>query len=310
MVTERRVLLIGNSSNLMKDAIPYLAQSGVNPDGVVSTLSDVPRENDILVVIKADQLGTPTDVIEGLKDLPPARALVVIPSDWQTHQREFQNLPAIEKGLTGDLTWDEVARKVKALLDASPTPAEQPSQASASQPQEAKGDTRTASSQASRVSPRQRRKHRSGQASRPSVRVGFYGTRGGVGTSTAALTAAQALAESGQRVALFDATGRGDVHVMLGLRPSGQPMHQGNLYLFLDRPSEDAVLGFDAVIVDGGRERRDFNAEWIDVRKPLDQEKVWRLVGLEATGEEESAQPGHTSRRFELGQLFSIDIVD
>ena len=51
------------------------------------------------------------------------------------------------------------------------------------------------------------------------VRVAFYGSRGGVGVSTAALKVAQWLAAAGTRVILIDATGRGDLHLLLDLEP-------------------------------------------------------------------------------------------
>jgi len=47
------------------------------------------------------------------------------------------------------------------------------------------------------------------------TRLAFFGMRGGVGTSTAALRAAQLLAGQGLRVAVFDAAQRGDLHVMV-----------------------------------------------------------------------------------------------
>jgi len=129
---------------------------------------------------------------------------------------------------------------------------------------------------------------------RARIRLGFYGTRGGAGVSTAALLAAQALADAGLRVALFDATGRGDLHLMLGLQPpsaaaspceaSAQnetPVTRGGITLFLSVPSEDAASGFEAIIVDGGRARGAFNADWVTLTDPLPGDAIRRLVGLE-----------------------------
>ncbi len=133
------------------------------------------------------------------------------------------------------------------------------------------------------------------------VRLGFYGARGGVGVSTAALRAAQVLAAEGQRVALFDATGRGDLHLMLGAQPpepalrsprpkgvgsgaegskDAQPVVLGAITLFLGAPTEEAAAGFDLVIVDGGRTRGKFNAEWIEVSDPLPDGEILWLTGL------------------------------
>ena len=55
---------------------------------------------------------------------------------------------------------------------------------------------------------------RSAPPRRVRVRLGFYGTRGGVGVSTAALRTARRLAAEGLRVALFDSRRRGDLRVM------------------------------------------------------------------------------------------------
>ena len=68
-----------------------------------------------------------------------------------------------------------------------------------------------------------------------------------MGVSTAALKVAQWLAEGGMRVILIDATGRGDLHLMLGLEPDTARHTQGNLTLWLGQPSEDAVAGYDAI---------------------------------------------------------------
>jgi hypothetical protein len=103
-----------------------------------------------------------------------------------------------------------------------------------------------------------------------------------VGTSSAALLAAQVLADADYRVAVFDATGRGDLHVMMGHRPDGTPLvvRSGRVKLFLRRPDEDAVRGFDAVVIDGGREQGAFNADWVELTRPLDEGQIRRLTGV------------------------------
>ena len=106
---------------------------------------------------------------------------------------------------------------------------------------------------------------------RRQIRVGFYGTRGGVGVSTTALKVAQLIAARGMRVALFDATGRGDLHVMLGAEPNG-PLIKDGMSVFSGSPQEEAVNGYEAVVIDGGRQERAFNAPWIGIeRLPGDQ---------------------------------------
>ena len=102
---------------------------------------------------------------------------------------------------------------------------------------------------------------------RRQIRLGFYGTRGGVGVSTTALKVAQLIAARGLRVALFDATGRGDLHVMLGAEPNG-PLIKDGVSVFSGSPQEEAVNGYEAIVIDGGRQERAFNAPWIGHRAP------------------------------------------
>ena len=133
------------------------------------------------------------------------------------------------------------------------------------------------------------------------VRLGFFGQRGGVGVSTTALKVAQAIAARGQRVALFDLTGRGDLHVMLGREPQTQEMVVGSLSLFLGLPSENVVMGFNAVVLDGGRHVGQFNAQWVEIRKPLTDQAIRRLLDVE--------KPEPT-RSLGIGRLVSIEVMD
>ncbi|MCP3957253.1 MAG: hypothetical protein GY719_05320, partial [bacterium] len=156
----------------------------------------------------------------------------------------------------------------------------------------------------------------------PSVRLGLYGARGGVGTTTAALTAARALAGEGQCVALFDAARRGDLHVMVGVEPGEQPVARDDITLFLGAPTEDAIKSFDGVVVDGGRRRGDLNAEWIVVERPLSENHVRRLVGLAPRVEEKDegdvTSPKVSRRklpklpggRWDLRKLISIEVTE
>jgi hypothetical protein len=115
------------------------------------------------------------------------------------------------------------------------------------------------------------------------IRLGFYGIRGGVGVSTAVVTCAKLLTEAQLRVALFDATTRGDLHLLLGREPQAEPLTLGLITVFMGQPDEERALGFAAIIVDGGRQTRLFNVEWIEVEQPLIEETLRRLVGFEVT---------------------------
>lgn len=111
------------------------------------------------------------------------------------------------------------------------------------------------------------------------VRLGFYGARGGVGTTTAALTTAQLLAERGYQVALCDAPRRGDLHLQLGLTPTDSPTAVEGGMLFTGIPAEAELMHYAAVVVDGGREPRGINVRWVRVERPLKEEEVLKLLG-------------------------------
>lgn len=121
------------------------------------------------------------------------------------------------------------------------------------------------------------------------VRLGFYGARGGAGASTAALKAARWIAAEGLRVAVFDSRRRGDLHLMLGASPCEQPFVYtgddacpGSITLLMGAPTEEAATDFDAVIVDGGRVRGAFNADWVELSRPLNDRVIATLAGLES----------------------------
>ncbi len=116
---------------------------------------------------------------------------------------------------------------------------------------------------------------------RRQLRLGFYGTRGGVGTTTAVVTAAKLLAAQGKCVALFDAAQRGDPYLLLDLTPSDQPATTGTITVYPNLALDDARVSYDAIIVDGGRERRAFPARWITVDKPLSEAAVAKLLGID-----------------------------
>lgn len=136
------------------------------------------------------------------------------------------------------------------------------------------------------------------------VRVAFYGSRGGVGVSTAALKVAQWLAAAGTCVILIDATGRGDLHLLLDLEPDSIRHTLGNLTLWLGQPSEEIVAGYDALVIDGGRQAGSFNARWVELQKPVKDDELRSLAGLPAS--ETSSGP----RGFNLGRLLSVRITE
>jgi|GEM_PF-823637 len=113
------------------------------------------------------------------------------------------------------------------------------------------------------------------------LHLGFYGTRGGVGTTTAVVTAAKLLAAQGKCVALFDAAQRGDPYLLLDLTPSDQPASTGTITIYPNLVLDDARVSYDAIIVDGGRERRAFPARWITVDKPLSEAAIAKLLGID-----------------------------
>jgi len=113
------------------------------------------------------------------------------------------------------------------------------------------------------------------------VRVGFWGQRGGVGTTKAAITAARLLARQGRRVALFDAAERGDVQLYFRITPTHEPaITSEGMHLLWGLPAEKQIQEFDGVIVDGGRRARPFNADWHCVTEPLSPLAVARLLHL------------------------------
>jgi hypothetical protein len=115
---------------------------------------------------------------------------------------------------------------------------------------------------------------------RSQLRIGFYGARGGVGTTTAAVTAARLLAAQGLRVALYDASQRGDPALLLGLTPSEQPVTSGGITVYPGLVLDDARIDYDAIVIDGGRQRRLFPARWIELDAPLSEAEIAELCSL------------------------------
>jgi len=118
---------------------------------------------------------------------------------------------------------------------------------------------------------------------RSQLRIGFYGSHGGVGTTTAAVTAARLLAAQGLRVALYDAPQRGDPALLLGLTPSEQPVTSGGITVYSGLVLDDTRIDHDAIVIDGGRQRQLFPARWIGLEAPLSEDDIAQRLGLSRT---------------------------
>ena len=68
---------------------------------------------------------------------------------------------------------------------------------------------------------------------------------------------------------------------MLDLIPSDQPATTGTITIYPNLALDDARVSYDAIIVDGGRERRAFPARWIAMDKPLSEAAVAKLLGID-----------------------------
>jgi len=304
------IILAGlDAENLTRTAHPPFAAAGFDVAAVVETvegLADaVALAPGALVVVEAQMYGAPEEAATRLEDLAPARVVVVLPRAWEEKRALFAGMPNLVEGHTEPVTWAQVAQSAKGVA-CSPEQSFEREENTETPP--ATGE-RSQNTEVNVYHPPRRR---------PAVRLGFYGARGGTGVSTTALSAAQVLASSGQRVGLFDATGRGDLHVMLGLRPTGELVSHEGITLFLAAPDEETAGRFDAVIVDGGRVWGDFNAQWIVVDNPFSEERIRRLVGLPARKEEQEPDASSSRERqrrprrggLNLGELLSIEVTE
>lgn len=111
----------------------------------------------------------------------------------------------------------------------------------------------------------------------PTLRLGLWGARGGVGVSTAIVLLARDLVKSGVRVIVFDALRRGDVALYLDGMPSDQPQTIQGIMVYPGAPTEELAAPYTAILIDGGRERGNFNARWVQITAPL---KEAELVAL------------------------------
>ncbi len=262
----QRVILAGPDVDYLSRAVyPAFAAVGMDVEALASTSTQMAEFSrlmpDAVVVVDAALFADPDEALGMLSDLPNPK-VIILPQAWSAQQAAFAALPNLVAGFTAPVSWPAVVTDLRSVpsLAVTPTVPPVPPPPSADGPPPVRP-----------IPPAQ---------ARP-VRIGFWGTRGGVGTSTAALRAAQMLAAGGRRVLLCDATGRGDLHVMLGVAPQGEGTVQAgeNLFVRLGVPAEGEADGI-SVVVDGGRHRRSFNAEWVEVSKPLSDDRIRRLLGL------------------------------
>ncbi|MCP3957016.1 MAG: hypothetical protein GY719_04105 [bacterium] len=316
------VILAGlNETALMQTAYPAFAAAGLSVAAVVDTGEKLAQiagafAGNCVVVVEVNLYPTIQDAVVELAALAPARVVVVLPQNWHDRRDEFATLPNLMGGHTAPVSWAQVVSSLKGQISAHAAP---PPVNEAASPPPVTPAPAPAQEEAERIEfelrlPRLRRG--------PSVRLGLYGARGGVGTTTAALTAARALAGEGQRVALFDAARRGDLHVMVGVEPGEQPVTRDGVTLFLGAPTEELAHDLDAVVVDGSRKRGNFNAEWVAVERPLAENHVRRLVGLAPRTEEKDegdvTSPKAARRklpklpggRWSLSKLISIEVTE
>jgi hypothetical protein len=327
--TKPTVILAGPDEGVLtRSAYPALSAAGFQ----VAAVTDTPEElRDVaavaqadLAIVCADVAVTPDEALELLAEVARSvRLAVILPAAWESRREQFTGLPNLLAGFSAPANWPALAARLVERLPAcagrQKTPPAEPrapvTQATAAPAAQATGPV-APTAQPPPHSPRQ-------AAPALQVRLGFWGTRGGAGTSSAALAAARALAAEGHHVGLFDATLRGDLHLMAGMTPTDQPISQGGVTFFLRGLDEETARGFSAVIVDGGRARGRFNAEWIAVSKPLSEERLRRLAGLPPLprekgkareGETAPATTARTARpaapRQRTRGLLSVEITD
>ena len=298
------IVLAGpDEQELRREAYAAFATQQLPVINILHTVDEVKGlSSEAVLVLDAALYDTEQKAAEALAALAPMQVIVILPEEWDT--QPFKQLPNLVTGHSRPVTWPKVASAVRSRLNLPPR------STSATDDQAAPTERPQPQSRPSQRPRRSRAKRR-----RPTVRLGFYGTRGGVGVSTAAVGAARALAEAGHTVGLFDATRRGDLHLMVGETPTGRIQH-GKITLFLSGPDEERARQFDAVIIDGGRRRGDFNAEWIEVDGPLSENRVRDLVGLAPVDDggrapgKRSSKPKRRRRGLNLGGLISFELTD
>ncbi|MCP4542649.1 MAG: hypothetical protein GY832_36465 [Chloroflexi bacterium] len=322
---KQRIVLAGLDRRVLVERVnPALCRTGRFDVIATATSPDELRQATAgdyihLVVVEANIVPHLDEAISLLGELTQkVRLVVVVPARWEKHRDKFSTLPDGTLLLTAPVNWHTAADSILDHLELEEneeqshkaTPAVQAQPVSERRPT----DTETSKDP---LPPVQKIKL---QGASPMVRIGFYGTRGGVGTSSAALAAARILAGENHRVALFDATKRGDLHVMAEIQPVEQPVRHGAITFFLAGPTEKAVCDFDAIVVDGGRTRGAFNAEWCAISKPLSEEKIAQLVDVKPPESEKESKEDRDRKQakkpkaktpgFSLRNLISVEVTE
>jgi len=324
-----KMILAGpNESVLTKSAYPVFNKAGFRVEAIIDTpdqLRDAIAVTEAnLAVVEANIALDPDEALALLSDLGDIPIVLILPVAWGDRRERFvTDLLNLVAGFSAPVNWPSLVAQLASRLREQECSVEESLEEPESAPQSPAPQPVVRQTQHPPVGRR---------GGNPSVRIGFYGYRGGAGVSTAALAAAQALAQegpacrqTGQRVALFDSRGRGDLHLMAGLRAfdSENPVTHQGIAFFPVAPTEEMIRGFDAVVVDGGRERGDLNADWRALSKPLSEDQVRDMVGLEPLDEVEEEETASHSRqsgqgsskkpkpkkRRGLGGLISIEVT-
>jgi hypothetical protein len=240
------VILFGPKEEMLKQAYPAFAAKGIQVSAVLDDperLRELMGSIDATAVIKLDAFKSIAEAEQNLSDVPGPK-VIVAPVGW-----EEAKIPGTVARFSSP-NWPEIVEAVRvARLQAPPqTPPPPPT------PQPAP------------------------KAKKAKVRIGFYGQRGGVGTTTTCLRAAKMLAQAGFSVTIYDAQKRGDLHLMLGCEPIEEPLILGTIVVKMGLPDGNEE---GAVIVDGGRKAWGKNIKWVEVSGPIPDEALRRLLGLE-----------------------------
>ena len=358
MTTKPRLVLAGpNEGLLTRQAYPAFAACGFEVFAVVDTpgkLVDICATGLVdLAVVSADIVPDVTSAVVLFKSLSGLPTALILPPMWSGEKERFGRELDLLAGFDAAEPWPNIARNIAQRLtpspDASPAPEPLPASAPPLPPAVEEPSEREPTLAELMAQDLPRFQEPQGEdpppepvsvpvaapglelqtvqpaplptsRQRPTLRLGFWGERGGVGVSTAALPAARALAGEGQQVALFDVRQRGDLHLMVGIEPAGPPVAREGITFFLDTPTDENTLGFDAVVVDGGRNEQRFDARWVSMSRPLSQERVRKLVGLQSKPEPETSGVDHDDgdpdgqdkpRRWKgLGSIIEIEVTD
>ncbi len=320
-----KIILAGpDRTFLTRHAYPAMTSAGFDVLAVVDTpekLRDVAGAVD-LAIVEANIAATPDAAIELLSGMS-TQVAVILPAMWASERKRFADLPHLVAGFTAPVAWPNVIAKLRERIKETNPPTGQGTSDADIRDPAANGPVMPAAPIELPPDPERSPIRGKLPVRDPVLRLGFYGKRGGVGVSTAALTAARALSGEGKRVALFDAARRGDVHLMAGIQPSERTVTHESITFFLCPPNEEHIRDFDAVIVDGGRACGTFNANWVAVSRPVPKDKVLHLVGIEPREDENVEQSGERTlprrsaprerrkpRKRGLGKLISIEVTE